>query len=403
MEKADVIVVGSGVIGTSAAYRLARRGFDVLLLDRSGIAAGTSGACDQAILLQSKKPGRHLELARASAQLYRNLEDELQMEIEYGREGGMIVIETEEQLRVMTAFVAQQRQAGLSVTLLSAAEARRIQPWLSPHIVAATWSEEDAQVNPMLLARAFARGARQSGARLRFGVTVTGLLTGGHRITGVQTSAGPIVADWVVLAAGPQTAMLTESVGCSLPIRPRRGQLIVTEPVGPVIRGGLLCARYMAAKLDPHKNWGAAPGSAGTDPGVGLSLGRTASGNLLIGGSREFVGFDRSTTPAVIHAILTHAMRILPALAQIRAIRTMAGLRPYTPDSLPIVGPVPEWPGLIVAAGHEGDGIALAPITGVMVADLLAGGPGAKLAAGLGPERFSSIQTQRCAQGVNPA
>lgn len=388
MEIAEVIVVGSGVIGTSIAYRLAQRGLDVLLLDRSGVAAGTSGACDQAILLQSKKPGRHLELARASAQLFKTLESELQTDLEYACHGGMVVIETEDQLRVMTSFVAQQQQAGLAVRLISGDEARVRQPGLAPHVVGASWSDEDGQVNPALLAFGFAGAARRSGARLRFGVNVTGFLTEGSRVVGVSTSDGPISAQWVVLAAGPFTPQLAATVSCDLPIRPRRGQIIITEPVRPMITGDMLCARYIASKLDPSL------ANTSDDPsfrlGVGLSLGQAAAGNLLLGGSREFVGYDRSTTPEVLQAIVRHATRIMPALEGIRVLRTMAGLRPYTPDSLPIIGPDPERPGLFVAAGHEGDGIALSPITGMMAADLIAGGPTAVLAQGLGPERFRS-------------
>lgn len=391
MEKADVIVVGSGVIGTSTAYRLVTRGLDVLLLDRNGVAAGTSGACDQAILLQSKKPGRHLELARASAQLYKSLEEELQTDLEYACHGGMVIIETKEQLEVMTGFVQQQQQAGLSVRLISGDEARERQPGLASHIVGATWGEEDAQVNPALLAFGFARAARRAGVRLRFGVEVTGLLTEGNRVGGVTTSAGPMYSQWVVLAAGPHTPQLAATVGRKLPIRPRRGQIIITEPVRPLIVGDLNCARYIASKLDPTL------GADSNDPsyrlGVGLSLGQTASGNLLIGGSREFVGFDRSTSTEALCAIVQHAVRIMPLLAGVRVIRAMAGLRPHTPDSLPIIGPDRERTGLMIAAGHEGDGIALSPITGMMVADLITGGPTAALAAGLGPERFDSYET----------
>lgn len=388
MNTADAIVVGSGVIGTSIAYRLAQRGLKVLQIDRAGIAAGTSGACDQAVMLQSKKPGRHLEMALASAAIYAGLEEELGMPIEYARHGGMIVIETEEQLQVMTGFVAQQRQAGLAVELLPRDEARRRQPGLAPHVVAATWSDQDAKANPMLLAFAFARAGRRLGVRHLFGITVTGLITAGGRVVGVRTDRGDYHAAWVILAAGPHTPAIARQAGCDLPIRPRRGQLIVTEPLPPVVRGNINCARYIASKLNPALLEADDPAAR---MGIGLSLGQTDAGNLLIGGSREFVGFDRSTVPGVIQAILQHAMRMFPALGGVRAIRTLAGLRPYTPDSLPIIGHDPERPGLVIAAGHEGDGIALAPVTGVMVADLLTGGPAAQLAQGLGPERFRKV------------
>jgi glycine/D-amino acid oxidase-like deaminating enzyme len=389
MHTADVVVVGGGVIGTSIAYRLVLRGLNVMLLDRGGIAAGTSGACDQAILLQSKKPGRHLELALASARIFEHLEEELETGIEYARHGGMIVIETDEQLQVMTRFVDQQRQAGLPVRLLSGEEARQLQPGLAPHIVAATHCDQDAQVNPLLLARGFAAAAKRLGARHRFGVTVTGLILTGSRVTGVQTDQGPIYSDWVVLAAGPQTPQLTAQVGCDLPIVPRRGQIVITEPIAPLMRGDMLCARYIASKLNPNLHSSDDPA---TRMGIGLSLGQTASGNLLIGGSREFIGYDTAVTSEVIGAILRHAVRIMPPLAGVRVLRTMAGLRPYTPDGMPIIGPDPERPGLFIAAGHEGDGIALSPITGLMVADLITSGPTAALARGLGPERFRSAE-----------
>ncbi len=395
MNTAEVVVVGAGVIGTSVAYRLAERGLQVLLVDRSGIAAGTSGACDQAILLQSKKPGRHLELARASAQVYETIEDELEAGVEYQRQGGMILIETEEQLRVMTSFVQQQRRAGLSVDLISGEEARRRQPGLAAHLVGATWSAEDAQVNPTLLAFAFARAARRHGARLHFGVEVTGLISEGQRVIGVGTDRGPIMADQVVLASGFETPALAVSVGRDLPIRPRRGQLLITEATRPMIFGDILCARYIASKLDPTL----AAKAADPGLGVGLSLGQTASGNLLIGGTREMVGADRSTTMEGLRAVVKHALRLVPALSGIRVIRTIAGLRPFTPDGLPIIGRDPDHPGLILAAGHEGDGIALAPITGLMVVDLIAGGPLAAMADGLGPERFESGNLSRAELG----
>ena len=385
MNSADAIVVGGGVIGTSIAYRLADRGLKVVLVDREGIAAGTSGACDQAVLMQSKKPGLHLQLALASARLFPTLEAELEAKIEYARHGGMIVIETEAELRLMADFVARQRQAGLAVELLSGDSARQRQPGLAPQIAGATWSEADAQVNPLLLAFAFAAAARRRGARLQFGVTVTGLLAAGRRVTGVATDQGPITADWVILATGVQTPELAATAGCVLPIRPRRGQLIISEPVAPLLRGDLLSARYITAKLDPSL---LNPDDPEVQMGIGLSLGQTASGNLLIGGSREFAGFDRSTQLPVVQAILRNALRLMPVLAGVRAIRTMAGLRPYTPDSLPIIGADPERPGLFIAAGHEGDGIALSPITGVLVADLITGAPPTDLTRGLGPERF---------------
>jgi sarcosine oxidase subunit beta len=156
-------------------------------------------------------------------------------------------------------------------------------------------------------------------------------------------------------------------VDLDIPIIPRRGQIIVTEPVAPLIHGDVNCARYITAKLHPEL--------LGNDEyaqlGIGLSLGQTENGNLLIGGTREFVGYNKETTHMALRTILKHASRLIPSLKGISIIRSFSGLRPYTPDGLPIVGKVPQIEGFYMAAGHEGDGIALSAITGKLICDLI--------------------------------
>jgi sarcosine oxidase subunit beta len=124
--------------------------------------------------------------------------------------------------------------------------------------------------------------------------------------------------------------------------------------------------------------------------GVGMAVGQTPEGTLLIGGTREFVGYDTATTPEATAAVLRHAVSILPALAKVHVIRTFAGLRPYTPDGMPILGPVDGLPGFVMAAGHEGDGIALAPITGKIIAEYIANGTVAKGLEELNLRRFKT-------------
>lgn len=365
---AEVIVVGGGVIGTSVAYYTARSGKNVMLLDRGDIAAGTSGACDGFIILQSKNPGPHLELALQSAALYRTLAEELEYDLEYKPCGGMVVAETEKQAELLRTLIGKQQAAGLAVELLPIREAREREPLLAEDLWGAAYCAEDAQVNPLRVAQGFAQGARRLGAQLRTGVEVTGLLLEQGRVCGVQTKDGPLRAERVVNAGGVWAPALVAPYGIDIPIKPRRGQILVTEPLPPLLRHVLLCACYLIAKHHPedldlrdrqHRL------------GVGLAVEQTEHGGLLIGSTREFAGFDRRTTLAGIEAVARHARRILPALANVNIIRTFSGLRPYTPDGLPILGPVPELPGLIMAAGHEGDGIALAPVTGMKIAGMM--------------------------------
>lgn len=394
---ADAVVVGAGVIGCSIAYQLAKRGLRPVVVERGDIASGSSGACDEAILLQSKNPGPHLQLALASVSMFDELADEFGAEIEYAREGGMVVVEKEEELEAMRAFVRRQKAAGLSVELLTCREARRIQPAIATSVAGATWSDMDARVNPLRLTFAFARAARQLGARIITGTEVTGVVISGGKVAGVQTSSGMIWSPYVVNAAGVWAPELGKLVGLRIPIKPRRGQIMVSERLPPMIRGDMLCARYIAAKFGMSAL--TARGSTGRSSrfGIGLSLGQSKSGNLLLGGSREFVGFDRRTSLEVLAAIAEHAIRLVPGIRDVSFIRSFAGLRPYTPDGLPILGAVEDVPGFVMAAGHEGDGIALSPITGRLIAELITEGATSIPLEPFGLSRFRGRAGEACA------
>jgi glycine/D-amino acid oxidase-like deaminating enzyme len=368
VKTADAVIIGAGVIGSSIAFRLAEQGRKVVLVDKAGPGAGASGSCDKAIFLQSKRPGLHMELALASRRLYDTLEAELDADLELKNDGGMVAIETPEHLDFMRDFVRKQQDAGISVELLEGDEARTRQPCLSPHVLGASFSPDDAEVNPLALNTALFRAAVRHGAESLTHCEVTGIRASAGRVTGVETRQGSISTPLVVNAAGPFAGQVGQLAGVHVPVKPRRGTILISEAVGPMVNGSMLCAQYIAAK---HL---AAVGSAHVPRyGIGLSLGQTDSGNLLIGGSREFAGFDKAGGPEIMAAIAQHAIRIVPALANIRIIRSMSGFRPYTGDGLPIIDRAPGLDGYVIAAGHEGDGIALAPITGILVRDLLDG------------------------------
>lgn len=359
---ADVVVIGGGVIGTAIAYHLARRRAAVILVEAGDLAAGSSGACDGLVFLQSKKPGIHLQLAMASRDRFAQLREALPLPIEYRPCGGMVVIETDAERDVMDRYVADQRRIGLAVDLLDAAEARRLEPALSPAIAGAAFSTMDGQVNPIALTQAFGLGARRLGARILTHTPVTGIRRQSGTVTGVETATGPISAAAVVNAAGAGASRIGAMLGLDIPIRPRRGQILVTEAVAPLVRRCMISARYIAAKYDPEL----------ADTGnEGISIEQTERGNLLLGSTREFVGFDRRTTIDGLQRIAARTTALLPPLARVNVIRSFAGLRPYTPDGMPILGAVPGYNGFFVAAGHEGDGIALSPVTGHLMAQLI--------------------------------
>lgn len=362
--KQKVIVIGGGIIGTSVAYYLSKKDVEVTLFELKDIAAGSSGSCDRAIMIQSKKPGPTLDLALKSAKMYESLELELDEDLEYHKGGGMILIENEYELEVIQEMVERQQQVGLDVSIISGEQAREKIPSLSKNIIASTWWSEDAEINPMGTAFAFARAALRRNAKIKLNYAVQGFLIENDRVVGVKANYENYYADSVVVCTGVWTKKLLESLDIDVPIIPRKGEILVTERLPKVIDCNILSGSYIASKLQK-----------GTDNpyGIGLAIGQTKSGTLLIGGSREFVGFDNSTNSNVIKEIAKRAIQAFPFLKNVNLIRTFSGLRPFTPDNLPILSEVPNVKGIYIGAGHEGDGIALAPITGKLMAEMICG------------------------------
>jgi sarcosine oxidase subunit beta len=390
---ADVVIIGAGIIGSAIAYHLARlqarhrtrHRLRVTVVESGGIASGSSGACDGLVFLQSKKPGIHLELAMESRRRFHRLAQDLPVPIEYSPTGGMVVAESEAEMAAMAQYVDAQQAIGLDVTLLEAEGARRLEPNLSPKIAGATHSPLDGQVNPIALTLGFAQGAVARGVRFLTGTRARGIETSAGRVSAVVTSRGRIKTDLVVNAAGAHAADIGALVGLRVPVKPRRGQIIVTEAHPSLVRRCLISAKYIAAKFDPVLAKG---------DGGGISIEQTENGNLLLGSTREFVGFDKRTTMDGLHRIAAKTARIIPALERLQVIRAFAGLRPFTPDGLPILGPVGAVPGFVMAAGHEGDGIALAPITGALIAQIIATGRSEIPLDTFRLERFSALEGQ---------
>jgi sarcosine oxidase subunit beta len=383
-KSADVVIIGGGIIGTAIAYFLSGQKINVILLEKSGIASGSSGACDGGVVMQTKKPGVHLKLALESHALLSQIQDHLPVPIEYEKSGGLIVMETEDEKTAMKQFVEAQRQTGLDVELLDQKQLRTLAPQLSEHLIGATYSPWDGKINPIALTLGFAMGAKQMGSEILTGTAVLDIELEGKQISAVVTAAGKIETRMVVNATGVYASEIGRMLGIEIPIKPRRGQLLVTEARPGLLNHWLVSANYIAAKFNPQL----AKEGAG-----GVSIDQTQTGNLLVGSTREFVGYDRRTTVAGLKQIASRAVRILPDLKHTHLIRAFAGLRPYTPDGLPILGEVENIKGLIMAAGHEGDGIALSAITGKLISELVLEGKTDAALDSLNLKRFSTDMT----------
>jgi len=387
----DVLILGAGVNGLSIAYELCKRGKRVVVAEKSEIGAGASGSCDDMILLQSKKPGILLQMAFASLELFKGLVGELPCDIEFDTRGGMILIEDEEQLALMEGFAEGQRKYGLEVDIVDKKRVRELQPLVADDIIASTYSSRDSQVNPLLLMKAYYLGASARGLVLLRGSAPTAIEQRAGRWATRFVNGDEIESGAVVNAAGAWASSICSLLGFELPIIPRKGQVMVTEQMPPIGATNVWSAKYIASKLKPVAAKPQAAGAAATPAeryGLGFAFTSTHSGNYLVGSTRENVGYDTRTEPEALALIGRQVKRFFPVLENVNFIRTFAGLRPSTTDGMPAIGEAPGFPGFFVAAGHEGDGIALSPITGKVVADLIEGKPTGFDLGQLSPARF---------------
>lgn len=356
----DVIIIGAGVVGAACAYYAARAGLDVTVVDRGPVAAGTTGAGEGNILVSDKEPGPELELALLSNRLWRDLAEHGGFEFE--AKGGLVVAETPEVQEQLTALAVKQ---AVEHTVVPGPALHGYEPHLAPGLAGGVYYPQDAQVQPMLAAAQLIRhGAEAFGhgaLRLRTGVTVTGLIQSSGRVTGVRTDHGDILGGAVVNAAGTWGGEIAAMGGAYLPILPRRGFILVTEPLrDPLIRHKVYTAAYVTNVASSSE---ALETSAVVEG--------TPAGTVLIGASRERVGFSREMSLPVLGRLAAQATALFPVLRDVRVIRSYLGFRPYCPDHLPVIGADPRLPGLYHACGHEGAGIGLAPATGYLLAQQL--------------------------------
>ena len=373
----DVVVIGAGIVGAACCYYLARAGLKVAVIERGAVAAGTTGAGEGNILVSDKEPGPELELAQLSVRLWRQLDDELGPDAELEPKGGLVVAAGPEERRQLDEFAAAQAAAGVEVRTVGSAGLRDLEPHLADGLAGGVLYPEDMQVQPMMAAALMLRAARDLGAELRLHEEVTAIETAAGRAAGVRTSAGSLSAGLVVNAAGTWAGELAARAGLALPVLPRRGFIVVTEPLPRMIRHKVYTADYVA---------NVASGSAGLE--ISTVVEATASGTVLIGASRERVGFDRTSSMNIVGTLAAQAVRLFPVLAGVRAIRFYRGFRPYCPDHLPVIGSDSRLPGLLHACGHEGAGVGLAPATGYLIAQIATGKEAPVLLAPFDPGRF---------------
>lgn len=386
MERADVAIIGGGLVGCAAAWQLARKGASVVLIEAGDINAGASGQNAGSLHFQIER--RFLEngddLAEQGAQIvalsrhavtdWATIEGDLAADLHVAMDGGLMVAETAEQVALLERKAARESHEGLAVRTLDGEQARTIAPYLSPGILAANFSADEGHADPRAVTPALADAARREGASVRTTTRVRTIARDAGRFR-IEGEGLALSADQLLVAAGAWSAEICALVNIHMPLYPVALLMNATERTAP-----------MVPHLVQHV-------------GRRLSLKQTHAGNLLIGGGwpsrlaqTPNGGFDLSARAQMIPESLTGnllaARDVVPGVTRLNLIRSWTGVTAISSDQLPIVGPVPRVPGLWVAAG--GSAFTLGLTFARMLADAMTGGDADELAL-LSPARFEHL------------
>ena len=360
---ADIVVIGAGVVGSSVAYYLARKGVNVTLLEKEAIGSGASAHATGSLSLLGAEftPGASFQLARASyaefPQIVPELESATGMDLLYQcRPSLRLALEEDEADLIKNLMVWQQPH--VKMHWIDAKEVRSIEPRLSPSIIGAVYEDESAQLDSYRLNLALVRGAELKGANVVYR-EVTGLVTNGSRISGVKTSSGDIHCDAVVVAAGTWSRAFTPWLDFPVPILPMKGERLLLNYLGEALSVLISSPKrgHMISRMDGFIS-------------VGSTGGRDYDEKVLFLGEE----FDRQPTETARLELLQRAIDVFPDLERAELVEQLAGSRPLSPDSKPIIGPVPGREGILLATGHATKGIHLGPITGRIITDYICRG-----------------------------
>ncbi|HUO35918.1 MAG TPA: glycine oxidase ThiO [Candidatus Acidoferrum sp.] len=370
MKTTDVAIIGGGIIGASIAMELSARRVCVSLFDRQSPGCEASWAA--AGMLSPAPDGLPaiplIPLARESLRIYpafvQAVEAASSRSADFERDGAIHLFAGENSPAERDAVVSQYRSLGLAIDPLPIDEARRREPFIGPHISAAAWNPDEARVDPRHLTAAILAAAQNLGARIRHDARIEKILFDANRCTGLALASGEeISAAHVVLAAGSFSGgILGDAAPRIAPTHPVRGQMLALRAKGWQLRHVL---RSEHAYLVPRKD-----------------------GRIIAGSTLEDAGFEKCVTPAGLQSILSAAIEMAPVLASAEIVETWSGLRPGTPDELPLLGPT-NIEGLIVATGHYRNGILLAPVTAQLVREWILEGKTSFDASAYSPLRFA--------------
>jgi len=354
MNKTEVLIIGGGIIGVSAAYFLAGRGVDVTLVERSGIGGGATGACAGSMSLQNKEL-KAIPLSQEALRVWAWLQDETGEDLEFRQIGGLRVAENDAQLEKLKSSVVEQKNNGLEAQLeiFSGRKLRSFAPFLGSSAVAASYCGKDAKGNPLLAAVTIARAAQSRGAKIHPQEIVQGIEVKSPDCFEIQTSNTTYQSTRVINAAGVWAKNIFNMVNVKVPIRLSVQQAMVTEKVPRLF-----------SRIITHVEGN-------------LTLKQVENKSVLIGGGwkgkADAGGYTSTVQLESLKGNLERAGCVIPALRGLNLLRTWTGLEGRSPDLYPLLGPLQSLPGFYSACCARG-GFTMGPVIGKLVTELIVDG-----------------------------
>lgn len=351
---AEVVIIGGGIIGTAIAYNLAKKGVkDIVLIEKKYLSSGSTGRCGAGVRSQWGTEMNCL-LARESIKFLENINEELgyERDCEFKQGGYLLLASTDKEVNQFKKNIELQNRLDIPSRMITLEEAKEIVPFLNTDgVIGAAFCAKDGHANPFLVVDAYATAAKRLGVEILTFTEVTGINVENGAITGVKTTKGDISTKKVVNAAGGYAQVVSKMCGIDLPNYAERHQILVTEPVNPV-----LGPMVMSFSLNFY-------------------IQQAPHGSFIMGygDANEPRDFNINSSWEFIEEMARKATGILPILKDLRVVRQWSGLYELTPDRQPIIGGHPKVEGYYMATGYSGHGFMLGPVTGQLMAQLILG------------------------------
>jgi sarcosine oxidase, subunit beta len=350
-QKADVVIIGAGSTGLSAAYELAKAGMDVVVVDKRFLAMEAAGRNPGGI----RQIGRDLDelpLIVGAMQRWRNLPEELGCDLELTQDGYFWVAMSEKDLEMERVLAKRDAKFGIKEYVLDRHQVEELAPVISDIVIGGLYSPTDLIANPFHVARGYYINAKRLGARFMFDTEVTALRMENNSVRGVITNKGNISSNVVINAAGPWSDNIARMAGIDIPLSPCPNQFILTEPVPAIMPPFLLISSIGVCR-------------------------QSKDGHVFIGNTNApggIGGFSKATNYGEMTRTVANILKIVPAFSKLNILRTWVGTIDFSPDDNFIFGYVDEVEGFILASGFSGHGFALTPILGQLLCELIVQG-----------------------------